>query len=261
MRRLTINNLVSVVVPAYNAENCIEKCLKSVLNQTYTNYEIILVNDGSTDATLHKCVSLLQSARVKYKIIDQENGGPSSARNAGIREAQGEYVAFLDADDAWVPEKLSICLDVFRKHKGIAMMGTPKMRKALVPEIREVTFRKMLFKNYFLTSSVVVKKSALEGLVFDETMRYGEDFDFWMQILRKHRAIQLNRPLTDYGGGKRSFGVSGLSKNLKAMHASKCQILGKYYWMGDIGLGIYSAAVIFDAMKYFRRIVITKFFA
>jgi glycosyltransferase involved in cell wall biosynthesis len=250
-----------VVVPAYNAENTIEKCLTSVLNQTYTNYEIIIVNDGSTDVTLPKCVRLLANASVEYKIIDQENGGPSLARNAGIREARGEYIAFLDADDAWVREKVSISLDVFRKIEGIAMMGTPTKPKAFVPEIREITFRKMLFKNYFLTSSVVGKKSALEGLAFDESLGYGEDFDFWMQILRNHRAIQLNRSLTDYGDGKRGFGVSGLSKNLKAMQASKYRTLTKYYRKGEIGLGIYSVAMIFATIKYVRRIVITKIFA
>ena len=93
---------VSVVIPTYNSSQFIVETLESVFAQTYKDYEIIVVDDGSTDNT--KEVLQPYTSRIKY--IYKENGGPASARNVGIKSAQGEYIAFLDSDDRWLPEKL-----------------------------------------------------------------------------------------------------------------------------------------------------------
>ena len=90
---------ISIIVPVYNVENYLERCVESILKQTYTNFELLLINDGSTDRSL----DILKKYKEKYpeitKIIDKKNGGLSSARNAGIRDAKGEYLSFIDSDD------------------------------------------------------------------------------------------------------------------------------------------------------------------
>ena len=93
-----MNSLISIVIPAYNVENYLDKCLESVVKQTYLNIEIIIVNDGSTDNTLNKCIKWSEiDKRIKY--ITQKNAGLSAARNTGIRHANGEYIMFIDSDD------------------------------------------------------------------------------------------------------------------------------------------------------------------
>ncbi|MFN3692324.1 MAG: glycosyltransferase family 2 protein, partial [Fervidobacterium sp.] len=91
--------LVSVIIPAYNVEGYIEKTIESVLNQTYRNLEIIVVNDGSTDKTREIAYNILKNSGVNFKIIDQTNQGVSVARNVGIENASGDYIKFLDGDD------------------------------------------------------------------------------------------------------------------------------------------------------------------
>lgn len=93
-------NIVSIIIPTYNLENCIEKTLESIINQSSYNFEIILVDDGSTDKTIEKAFEIMSNhPKLSYKIISKENGGVSSARNRGLLEASGKYILFLDGDD------------------------------------------------------------------------------------------------------------------------------------------------------------------
>ncbi|MDE7478361.1 MAG: glycosyltransferase family 2 protein, partial [Lachnospiraceae bacterium] len=96
--------LISVIVPVYNVEKYVMRCIESILAQTYTNLEILLVDDGSTDASGKICDELAKKD-VRIRIIHKENGGPSDARNVGIQEARGEYYLFVDSDD-WISENL-----------------------------------------------------------------------------------------------------------------------------------------------------------
>ena len=103
---------VSVIIPAYNAEKFIGEAIESVLNQTYKNIEIIVVDDGSKDNTYH---IVKQNFGNQVKLIRKKNGGVSSARNMGVKNAEGEFIAYLDADDYWLPQKLEIQLRCFEK--------------------------------------------------------------------------------------------------------------------------------------------------
>ena len=106
-----MKTMVSIIVPTYNRENVIERALRSILRQTYSAYEVIVVDDGSTDGT-ESVVTGLQDARIRY-IALQENQGVAHARNVGIQEAKYDYVAFLDSDDEWLPNKLELHDAVF----------------------------------------------------------------------------------------------------------------------------------------------------
>lgn len=110
--------LVSVIIPAYNSAKFAAKAVESVLAQTYQNYELIVIDDGSTDNT--KEVLNRFAGRVNY--IFQENRGPSAARNMGIKVAQGEYICFLDADDTWLPMKLEVQLAFMKNNRGIVLL-------------------------------------------------------------------------------------------------------------------------------------------
>lgn len=117
--------LFSVVIPAYNAGKFISLTIESILRQTVQDYEIVVVNDGSTDDTLEVLHSI---ADPRLRIITQENGGECAARNRGIKEACGKYVAFLDADDAWRPNHLEIVLGRIERHGDISWFVTPPQK-------------------------------------------------------------------------------------------------------------------------------------
>ena len=107
------NDLISVIIPVYNAERFVAQTLDSVLEQTYENWEAILVNDGSTDNSLDILQKYAQKD-ARFKIIDKKNGGVSAARNDGLKKAAGEYITFLDADDLWYPQFLEFMLQALQ---------------------------------------------------------------------------------------------------------------------------------------------------
>lgn len=119
--RWEMNALVSVIVPLYNKAQTVERALNSIFAQTYTNMEVIVVNDGSTDGCDMLVRRKFDDARLV--VIDQANQGPGAARNAGIRAAKGDYIAFLDADDSWYPQNLETMINWLQSHKDCAMVG------------------------------------------------------------------------------------------------------------------------------------------
>ena len=115
---MKLQPLISVVIPAYNAEQFLDETLESVLSQTYENWECIIVNDGSTDSTESVAKKWCEKDS-RFRLTDKENGGPSSARNWGIKESKAEYIAFLDADDLYMPNFLEVCLETLIKKMWI----------------------------------------------------------------------------------------------------------------------------------------------
>jgi glycosyltransferase involved in cell wall biosynthesis len=202
--------LVSVVIPAYNAEGFIVEALDSVVAQTYRPVEIIVVNDGSTDRT-ESIVKEYQQTRQgvgkenNIVYICQGNSGPSSARNRGIKEAGGEYVAFLDADDLWMDYKLEKQINLFRKDAEIDIVFSDvkitRLRDSGIKEFamfkenkfdREFfghdyivinPFLKLLKTNFMLTPTVTVKRTCFsEDLLFNENRRHVEDWELWLNM-------------------------------------------------------------------------------
>ncbi|GER80054.1 MAG: glycosyltransferase [Anaerolineales bacterium] len=191
-----VKALVSVIIPAYNAERCITRALLSAINQTYKDYEIIVVDDGSTDGTFSIISPFLDDLRIRY--FHQSNRGRSNARNRGIRESHGEYIAFLDADDEWLPEFLSTSIAALCSNHQIGysyswgkmfnaingefvgdFMG--KQKKGVAP--KNEMFKKLILGEKILFDSIVVKRKTLKQVGgLDTRISVAEDWDFSMRL-------------------------------------------------------------------------------
>jgi glycosyltransferase involved in cell wall biosynthesis len=199
--------LISVIIPAYNAMETIALALDSVRAQTYRHYEIIVVDDGSIDGT-----SKFLDSQPDIHCIHQENRGLSAARNRGVAEAKGEYLAFLDSDDLWHPQKLEFQIKAAFQRPGFGLMGT-KIKKvktiskpitshlygAINLNLKRYGFYQLLVQLGSVPSSVIIPKK-----IYDETggfapgWPYSEDRDLWQRIAYKYPVYQLKLPLTYY---------------------------------------------------------------
>ena len=195
--------MISVIIPTHNYKKYIGEAISSVLRQTYTDYEIIVVDDGSTDGTGEIIEKNFPDVRYFYI----PNQGVSRARNYGIRRARGEFIAFLDADDLWLPQKLEKQLKVFDVDRELMMVFT-EHRAFDTNGIREATFLKKerlmkgdVVKNIFLYShvalpTVMVRRNAFQEIgYFEENLITAEDDNLWMRIALKFRIHLLDEVL------------------------------------------------------------------
>ena len=205
--------LISVIIPAYNAASVIARTIDSVLSQTFTDFEILVVNDGSPDTP--ELESVLESYRVVYH--KQENRGAGAARNVGVNDARGQFLAFLDADDYWLPNYLEAQMAVLQKSGADAVycdalfVGSPALKDKtymqLAPSRTEVTPESLLAVDVgIITSGVIARKQAVRTVGgFDETIRRGQDFDLWLRMAQKgfrfacHREVLLHYTVSDSG--------------------------------------------------------------
>lgn len=199
----------SVIIPAYNASKFIRDTLDSVRNQTFHDYEIIVVNDGSKDNTLETVKAFFREfPDLNYKIIDQENRGIGGARNSGIKESHGKFVAFLDADDSWYNEKLERVKEFIDNNANVDLVCHNEnwvengriYKKAIYGPHR--TYWELLFKgNCISTSATVVKRSKLLGAgLFSEDMDFNgvEDYELWLRLSKICKIEYLNEILGEY---------------------------------------------------------------
>lgn len=202
--------MFSVVIPLYNKAQMIERTLQSVLCQSFTNYEVIIIDDGSTDNGVEVIHQFTNDSRIK--IFSQDNQGVSVARNQGIKESQYEYIAFLDGDDEWKPNFLSKIEEAIKKFPKAVMYGTSSMHTNFITkETNDSTFKKFrdkivevdCFKTPNLlphTSAIVVKKSSLYKLdkalnVFPIGMKVCEDWACFHRIALTNHLIYIGFPL------------------------------------------------------------------
>lgn len=255
------NILVSVIIPMYNSEKTIRKTIDSVINQDYKNLEIIVIDDGSKDKS-YEIVSNL-SKLYKIKLIKQINKGPSSARNLGIKNSNGEFIAFLDSDDYWINNKISKQLKIFFENEKIGIVTTRIDNKKYSSKIENINFKKFLFsiKGFNInTPTVMIKRKVIEEIgYFNENMKYSEDAEYWFRILEKYNGIMINENLVYCGYGKEIFGESGLSANLDEMFRG---ILLNYKILltnKKITSKEYKVLVSIAKLKHYRRKVIVFF--
>lgn len=198
---------VSVIIPAYNVAPYIRETLESVFAQTFTNYEVILINDGSPDTEEFERV--IEPYRERLRYLRQENRGASAARNAGLRAAAGEFIAFLDADDLWLPEYLNEQLRFIRERDcdlacadamifGDSSDGGQTYMEALMaaaPASAQVTFLELVgAERSLITSGVVARRDQiLEIGLFDEALRNAQDFDLWLRLARHGARLAYQR--------------------------------------------------------------------
>lgn len=194
---------VSVIIPTYNSAEFLAEAVDSVLAQTWSDFEIVIVDDGSTDDT--RDVAARYGDHVRY--LYQQNEGPSSARNMGIKEAKGTYVAFLDSDDAWEPEKLRIQMDFMGEHPEItlvctdsSLMGSRECRERKLRRDLMGNLFPVLYSNSFIrTSTVLMLRECFRDVgYFDERYRSAEDYDVWLRVAKRYAIAYLNQPLVRY---------------------------------------------------------------
>ena len=207
---------ISIVIPTFNSSRFIEAALVSVFNQTLPAYEVIVVNDGSPDS--EELEAVLEPYRSRIVYLKQSNGGPSKARNTGIRCAQGEYVAFLDSDDRFLPHCLETQVNFLRSDISLDMVyadlllegDTSLAGKTFMqfsPSVGEVTFDSILIgKCQIPTSAVVAKKQALlDAGMFDEKFSRSEDYDLWLRLAHLGKRSVISAPSLEW---KRTFDLS-----------------------------------------------------
>lgn len=200
--------IVSVIIPTYNRENLITKPIRSVLTQSYQDFEIIVVDDCSTDNT-EKVVKSFNDPRIKY-IRHQRNSGPAIARNTGIENASGSYIAFLDSDDEWLSEKLEKQLNLFQQcdpEVGVVYTGVElvnefnQVKRVKTPTYRGFLRERLLYKNVIGTpSTVIVKRNYLEQVKgFDANIPpFVEDADLWLRLSEYCKFEVISEPLVRY---------------------------------------------------------------
>jgi glycosyltransferase involved in cell wall biosynthesis len=212
---------ISVVMPAFNAEQTVGAAISSVLWQTYADRELVLVNDGSTDRT----ASIGAAYGDEIRVVSQQNGGVAAARNRGIEEARGELIAFCDADDVLLPRHLDALVGVFDENGGIATsncywlfpggLDPSKIRykgRFPAPEHQRLA---ILEQNFVSTISLFPKALVDKIGPFDPARRQAEDWDFWLRaIYAGHRVFLQRQPLALY-----RWGATGLSADRDEMDA------------------------------------------
>ena len=196
--------MVTVIIPVYNVEKYISKCIKSLLNQTYQNFEVLLINDGTKDNSIDKVKKIIKKD-IRFKIINKENGGQGSARNVGLKEAKGEYICFIDPDDfieknyielmlkKIIKEDIDICITNFNM-----VDEEGRVIKIVKSKYKGVYFSKERLGDFLISTNFEVspwnkmyKKKCFKNIFFDEYLYY-EDFDLMYRVIYNTNKIYFS---------------------------------------------------------------------
>lgn len=197
--------MISIIIPVYNVAEYLLNCVQSVLKQTYTDFEILLVDDGSTDSSKELCDKLVEKDS-RIKVFHKKNGGLSSARNYGIEKALGEYIIFLDSDDYWIENDILFLFieqfqtgdfDVVRgEYLNVDEKGNPLYTSEKWKEYSYVNLKERIFSSYEMMRYIIsgsyfswlfmFRKSVIENLRFDENRRFQEDIDFAVRLFSRN---------------------------------------------------------------------------
>jgi len=210
-----VQPLVSVIVPTYNCGAYVAAAIDSILGQDYAPIEVVVVDDGSTDDTL----SVLGRYGDRIRVFTQANAGPAAARNRAVAHARGEYFAFLDGDDLWLPGHPGRMMEFIAAHPGTKVIfgnwlvwgadaagSYPPLQVPAEPPSPEVDadasgwlYTRLLFDSVIHIIGAVVHRSVYEAVQgFDESLRTGSDYDFWLKVSRRFPAVKLDRTAAVY---------------------------------------------------------------
>lgn len=250
------NSLVSVIVPVYNSEKYIANTLDSIISQDYSEKEIIIVDDGSTDST-HAIINnyVKNFPNIYYKKLDS-NYGVAVARNKAIECAKGRYIAFCDSDDIWGDNKLSEQIKLFEYFDGTPFTYTAisfiDENGSLIKEKRnlkeEVSYNYLLRNTVIATSTVIIDRAVVENIQMPNR-RSAEDYSLWLSLLKKYgNAHGINKAYTKYRISKDSISANRI-----------CEV--KYFWQvqrEDMEIG--RLKVIINTMIYILHAVKKHYF-
>ena len=211
--------MISVIVPIYNVEKYLENCLKSIVEQTYRDFELIVVDDGSSDKSVDIANNYLKDKDIKWSLIKKENGGQSSARNAGLRAAKGELISYIDSDDVISPEFLSELVKVLKDDCDFSFCGFEYIKTQNIDKRSEKKESRIYQKDEllidflkrtvsFVVPSMLFRKEFLidNNLFFEESIRFSEDQAFiWDVLLHCQKAVYVSSKMYGYFLRERSI--------------------------------------------------------
>lgn len=256
---------VSVVIPAYNSEKYIADTINSVLAQTYTNFEVLVINDFSTDGTKEIIQNFaLHDNRVFLINLLANMGAPAGPRNIGVRRARGRWIAFLDSDDIWHPCKLQRQLDLLEKTNArfcstqmvdFVDANQLYLSDALTDEYEWISFLSQMIKFKTPTSSVIVEKSLLESYPFNETMSYKarEDLDCWLHCHEKIiRSVKITRPMMGY-----RITPGQISGRKWTMFMRHLYVLSRYRFLSgrSLWIGALPLTICHFVLSFYHRLI------
>lgn len=259
---LTRGSLVSVVIPCYNGAIYIDDCIRSVLEQTYSNIEVIFIDCGSTDDSLKR----IRGYPGNIKILCKNKCSLASARNFGIEAAKGDYIAFLDVDDVWLPNKIEEQLNYFNTnikfglvHCGCNIVDSNLNKKEIINEGKEgdvfellISLSKGVIKGG--GSSVVLKKEVVEKIgLFDEKLSYSADWDYWVRVAKYYEFGFCPKVLWSYRCHRNS-----LTDHIELMESEILYIFKKLFSSRDASYAIISKKHEYYANLY--RMLAGSFF-
>lgn len=224
--------LISIIVPTHNSEKYVMKTINSVLNQTYQNFEIIVIDDCSTDDTA-RIIRSISDNRIIF-LVNEEQSGAAVSRNRGIAQANGDYIAFLDGDDIWYKTKLKDQLS-FMKDNDYCFSFTnydeidenDNSRGTVISGPKVLTHKSFLKTNYVGCLTVMYKRDIYPDLQIPETVYKRNDYALWLKLSEKTKCYHLNKVLASYRKTTNSLS-SGKKRNLIKYHKEMFQKLYKF---------------------------------
>ncbi|MFB2882319.1 glycosyltransferase [Floridanema aerugineum] len=223
---------ISVIIPVYNGEKTIQQTIESVINQTFTDFEIIIINDGSKDSTLD-IISTIQDPRIK--VFSYANAGLSASRNRGLSLASGEFISFLDADDCWTPDKLQAQLEALQANPEAAVAYSwtdyideygQVLRSGTRISVSGNVYEKLLVRNFLENgSNALIRRQALTEVGnFDESLTAAEDWDMYVRLASRYHFVVVRSPQILY-----RVSTSSMSTNVAKQEAASLQVIERAF--------------------------------
>jgi teichuronic acid biosynthesis glycosyltransferase TuaG len=246
---------ISIILPVYNSFKTIQKTIDSVVNQSYKDWELIIIDDASTDETISIVEQFLKNySNIHYYALDVNSGGPAKPRNVGLRLSKYEWIAFIDSDDVWRFDKLEIQVDFLKRNPNVNFVSSLKtffsedLHLKLSPpkiEATTISFTDLTKKNRINNSSVLIKKELLSDFNEDLSFIAVEDALMWLKITEKGaKCVRINQPLYYY-----KLSGDSISANKLVMLRKRLRILKDIYSSRTFFLKYTSIAM--DILFYF----------
>jgi glycosyltransferase involved in cell wall biosynthesis len=253
--------LISVIIPAYNAAQTILETLSSVQQQTFSNFEIIVINDGSTDNLLEQLSTIIDS---RLNVFSYENGGLSVARNRGINHASGEYIAFLDADDLWAPDKLELQFAALQNspRAGVAYSWTYFMDElgqsfhgGQNATVAGNVYADLLVSNFLAHgSNPLIRRAAIDSVgEFNSAVSGAADWDYWLRLAAKWEFVVVPKPQIFYRQSS-----SSMSSKVEFMERCQLDVLEQAFQQAPIELQALKPQSLANVYQYSAQLYIMR---